>query len=78
MLHITVASIYNSLSQNCWDTLLSSYPSNVGAEDLVSQLWQTTLKGQLDGPDIKQKNIVGSGSVPTSFVWDCSCVKHTE
>ena len=25
-----------SLSQNCWDTLLSSYSPNVGVQDLVS------------------------------------------
>ena len=57
-----------SLSQqsNCWGTLLSSCPRNVGVQDLVSYLRYLTLGGREDRPEVKKKSV--GGSVPGIFL----------
>ena len=66
-----------SLSQNCWDTFLSSGPPNVGSQDLVSYSSCNCDITAFSGSKRRQtrrKKKGFSGSVPTIFVWDCRLI----
>ena len=59
----------HSLSPNCWDTLLSSCPPNVGELTAITNYGRTRRRARSE-----KKTALGA-SIPTIFVWDCKSIQ---